>query len=365
MPLRITRRRDTGALVIVGSYKGRRIRESAGTDDPKLAREVAALREAELIRGVLLGERATKVSFAQAAEAYLCAEPRRQRTKDNIARLLRQLRDQPVAGIGQVTADMLRQKMLAPDAKPGTVVRSVIGPLSAVLNFAAARKWCDVPQFAIPKQDHGRTLWLRPAEFTALHAAAADHLRPLLTFLVCTGARLSEALELDWRQVDLAHARAEFIRTKNGKPRLADLPPAALLALANLPAPANGPRIGHVFLRPVAERRDPEHVLPHAPRMAAYIENDRYQGGQIRRGWSGALRRAGLAGFTPHDLRHTWATWHYAVHRDPLALRDAGGWSSLTQVERYAHLAPPGLVPAMLAAWGQPANSGTGTAGAA
>jgi integrase len=59
--------------------------------------------------------------------------------------------------------------------------------------------------------------------------------------------------------------------------------------------------------------------------------------------WYGALRRAGLdRELTPHDPRHTWASWHYALNRDLLALKHEGGWSSITLVERYAHLLPAG-----------------------
>ena len=66
-------------------------------------------------------------------------------------------------------------------------------------------------------------------------------------------------------------------------------------------------------------------------------------GGQIKKGWRGAIRRAHLdPELTPHDLRHTWASWHYAVHRDLLALKFEGGWSSVGLVERYAHLLPKG-----------------------
>ncbi|MBE9604261.1 tyrosine-type recombinase/integrase [Acetobacteraceae bacterium H6797] len=43
---------------------------------------------------------------------------------------------------------------------------------------------------------------------------------------------------------------------------------------------------------------------------------------------------------TPHDLRHTYSTWHYCVHRDLLRLRHEGGWSTVKMVERYAHLMP-------------------------
>jgi integrase len=75
---------------------------------------------------------------------------------------------------------------------------------------------------------------------------------------------------------------------------------------------------------------------PYADRRGSY-------GGQIKKGWYGALRRAGLdPGLTPHDCRHTWASWHYAVNRDLLALKIEGGWSSVTLVERYAHLLPKG-----------------------
>src|SRR5262249_30059977 len=74
-----------------------------------------------------------------------------------------------------------------------------------------------------------------------------------------------------------------------------------------------------------------------------YADRGREEGGQIKRAWRGAIRRAGLdPKLTPHDLRHTWASWRYALHRDLLALKLEGGWSSVALVERYAHLLPAG-----------------------
>ena len=46
--------------------------------------------------------------------------------------------------------------------------------------------------------------------------------------------------------------------------------------------------------------------------------------------------------YTAHDLRHSWASWHYALHKDLLRLKTEGGWSSVLLVERYAHLLPAG-----------------------
>lgn len=357
MPLRVARRKDTGALVFTGTVAGRRVRESAGTDNPRTAKDLCALREAQLLRGAYLGEKVSRVTFDQAALAYLKAWPHKQRTKDNIARLLPALRGRVLTTISQDDADRLRDTLLGHDAKPATFLRSVLTPLRAVLRFAAdpARGWCDPPRLGLPrgkKVGRGRTAWLTPAQATALVEAAADHLAPLLVLLLCTGARLSEALELEWEHVDLASARCGFglldgRGTKNGNVRQVILPPAAVAALANLPH-----RSGRVFLRPAFERRDPDAVDPAAPRMVAYADQERYQGGQIRRSWATACKRAGITGVTPHGCRHTWASWHHAVHRNLVRLMHDGDWSSITLVQRYAHDVPDGMDDEVRAWWG-------------
>ena len=61
-------------------------------------------------------------------------------------------------------------------------------------------------------------------------------------------------------------------------------------------------------------------------------------GGQIKTAFRGACRRAGIANFTPHDCRHTWATWHYVANRNLKALMELGGWKSEAMVMRYAHV---------------------------
>ncbi len=52
-----------------------------------------------------------------------------------------------------------------------------------------------------------------------------------------------------------------------------------------------------------------------------------------------------------HMIRHSWASWHYAVHKDLKKLRDEGAWESLEMADRYSHLAPGGMVPEILAFW--------------
>lgn len=330
MPLKVVRRKDTGSLTIVGTVKlpdgqGRRIRTRAASDDRRLADEEAAALEAKILRDAWHGERRGTRSFGEAVIAYLEAEPRSAGTHGRLTRLLRAVGDVPLSAINQETAVRARQAMLAPDGAPATIRRGVIVPLRAVLLHAhKALGWCDPPRFVVPKEPEGRTRYLLPTNAEKMIGEAAPHLRPLIEFLLCTGARMSEALELDWRDVDLVGARAILWRTKNGKRRIAALNGRCLSALAS----GNVGRSGLVF---------------RTHRGTPYGDRDRRGGGQIKTGWKAALRRSGLdPELTPHDLRHTWASWHYALHRDLLALKVEGGWSSVTLVERYAHLLPAG-----------------------
>ncbi len=159
--------------------------------------------------------------------------------------------------------------------------------------------------------------WLRPEEAERLIEACSPHLQPLVTFLFYTGARMGEALYLAWRDVNLQRAQVWFTNTKNGEARGVPLHDRVIAELANLPD-----RDGAVF---------------HRPDGRAY-KRKMDGGGQIKTAFKGACRRAGIENFTPHDCRHTWATWHYAANRNLAALMELGGWKSEAMVMRYAHV---------------------------
>lgn len=342
MPLRVTRRADTGALTIAGTVAGRRVRRRAQSDEPALAREEAATLEARLLRDAWHGERRGARSFAEAALSYLAAVPRSAGDKARLNRILRAVGTASLAEIDQAMVDRVRDKLLGRSPAPATVRRGVVTPIRAVLRHAMRRGWCAAPVFEVPREPQGRTRFLLPDEAERLIAAAAPHLRPLLLLLLGTGARLSEALELEWRDVDLVGGRATFWRTKNGRRRVAALSPRLVAALA-----AIGHREGKVFRWETKRRRDGT-----VRRSREYADRGRQGGGQVSRGWKGALKRAGLdPALTPHDLRHSWASWHYARHRDLLRLRQDGGWSSVALVERYAHLLPEGQEAAIARFW--------------
>ena len=341
MPLRLTRRPDSPVWHLTGTVAGQRIRETTGTADRRLADEYRATREAQLYRGAVHGAEAV-VTWEDACLSYIEVVLPSVGSRRLLLRLTEHLGRMRLADINQPSVDRAVATLCRPGAAPSTKLRNVIVPIQAVLNHAARRGWCSPPLVEKPRGATGikRTRWLTPAEYERLVAAAAPHLKPLLAFLCGTGARLGEALALDWRDVELRHQRALLRDTKNGRDHLAELPPATVAALAAIEH-----RTGPVF------RTD--DGAPYRPRLDA--------GGHIKTAWGGACRRAGIRDASPHTLRHTFASWHYALHRDLLRLRRDGGWQTVSQVERYAKLAPDALVPEIRAAWGLP-KVGTGLA---
>jgi len=412
MSLTIFRRRPGGTCYIrgtVGANPKIRVYEATGTADAKLAKLYRAKREAQLYEASLYGPRAV-VSFEQAALSYLEFEARSDRTRFDIARVVDHFDRFGVSllrHINQDAADAAVAAIVGKDAAPATKRRAVYAPLTAILNHAHARGWCETPRFQMPSLPRGKTRWLTPAEALRLIAAAAPHLRPLLLFILCTGARLSEALYLDWADVDLPAAKAVFrdVKARTGREhdRAAALPEAAIMLLANLPMmesddvrPQSATR--NARLRDVPALRPVDRALGNAagndgadataaadsrtddaagPAMqgvpvkneparsvarsgavfrtddgSPYADTGRQFGGQIKTGFRTARVRAQLRDLSPHDLRHTWATWFYAITKDTLLLKHEGGWESAAMVERYAHLMPSALIGEIRSVWG-------------
>jgi integrase len=309
----------TGTVTPAGAAQGVRIRRRAGSDDPRLAGEEAAALAAQILRDHHHGERRGTRGWAEAVASYRAFQDRSPGTIALLIRLTRHFRDTPLRQIDQAAIDRACRVILRDGAKPATRLRNVIAPTRAVLQHAARRGWCDPLLIEAPAVQARRTPCLLPAQFEALRAAMRGH-QVLLTWLICTGCRRGETQALAWPDVDLTGAKARLWAdtTKAGKSRVIDLPPAAVAALASLPH-----RIGLVF-------------GPTNPRKALAT----------------AARKAGVVIRGVHDLRHTWASWQYAVTPDLLRLKEAGGWSSASQVEVYAHLMPAGHVDAIRRVWG-------------
>ncbi len=319
MPLKLVHRPKSPYWIMRGTVRGISIEESTGTTDKAVAEEIRAKREAEILTESVYGKSIT-VTFAHAVADYLehgsGAKRFMQPVLDHFGTtLLRQ--------IDQHAIDTAAKKLF-PKAGPATRNRQVYTPISAVLHHAASKGWCPKPVIARPKQPEGKVRWIKPDEADKLIDACAVHLRPLVVFMLYTGARTGEALWLDWSDVDLAKRQVTFPKTKNGEPRSVPLHPRVIDELSKLTR-----RTGDVFLT----NRGKSYTKPDPDDDA-----DTSAGTRIRNGFKGACDRAGIVDFTPHCCRHTWATWHYQMNRDLTRLQELGGWKSIEMVLRYAHV---------------------------
>jgi integrase len=311
MPLKLVRRHGSPNWYLRGSIRGVAVDESTGVADRRAAETIRSKREWEIIEASIHGRKAT-TTFLEAAIDYIEDGGERRYLKP----LIDFFGTTPLAKIDQAAIDRAAD-FLKPKAENSTRDRQIYSPISAVLKRAAKRNLCDWRQIERPSQPKGRVRWIAPAEADQLIRACSPHLRPLVIFLFYTGARVSEAIYLEWQQVDLARRQVQFLAAKNGEPRGVPLHPRVIQALERL-----SHRDGAVFRR--SDGRPYERKADG--------------GGQIKTGFKGACKRAGVVNFHPHDCRHTWATWHYAANRDLVALMELGGWKSERMVLRYAHM---------------------------
>lgn len=317
MPLKVVKRHGSRYWYLRGTVRGLAVDESTGTNCKETAEEIRAIREAEILHRSVYGKQAT-ASWLEASTSYV-ENGGEVRFLDGINALFGMT---PLARIDQSAIDK-GARALYPNGQDSTLNRQFYGKVSAVLKHAAKRGMCDYRVVSRKPEPLKKFRWLKPLEAEGLIEAAAAHLKPFIILSLYTGARVSEALYLDWEQVDLSGAHVSFLETKNGTARGVHLHPRVVAALANLTH-----REGCVFHTHEGLRYEPKGD----------------GGGQIKTGFSAAIRRAGLSTnvkekkVTPHTLRHTFASWHYQHHRDLRALQDVGGWKSLSMVMRYAHL---------------------------
>lgn len=286
---------------IDGQLNGERIRESTRETERKDAEGYALRREADARRVAEFGPEAV-LTFGTATGLYLDAG-KSERYLTPIfnkweGRLVRNIKPGHVQDLARA---------LYPYAGPATRNRQVIAPTQAVINHAAKRGLCApimVERFFVPKHQPkvATRQWLEK-----FMAAASPHLAAFACFMAMTGARVSEAIRLDWEDVDLNAATALLRLTKNGDPRVATIPPALLARLSSLPD-----RDGPVF---------------------RYVSRQSFQ-----TPWANAEKRAAIEHIKPHDAgRRLFASEMVQAGVDPVTVAKAGGWKSVRMVvEVYA-----------------------------
>lgn len=165
------------------------------------------------------------------------------------------------------------------------------------------------------EENNRRLRYLSKEEAHALEEACTKHLRPIVITALNTGMRKGEILSLKWENVDLKHGFILLDRTKNGERR--EIPINKTL---------------RATLTEIERRLDIPWVFHDAQTGSPY--------GDIKNSFNGARRRAKIADFRFHDLRHTFASQLVMAGIDLTTVSRLLGHKDLTMTLRYSHLSP-------------------------
>lgn len=287
-----------------GKVAGRRLRGSCQTTDQvKAARKASQVEEREWKRD-LDGDEAV-LTFAQAASMY--------RAGGKSSRFLEKIEDHwKDTLVKDIKPGSIRQMAieLYPNACNATRNRQAIVPCQAVINHAAENELCPhikVKRYKVEKKIKPpfTLAWVD----TFCRHATNDYIAALALFMFATGARISEALAVEWEHVDLPRCTALIPKTKISEQRLVNLPPRVVAAIANLT---------QVRGRPVFFYRKRADCM---------------------RQWDNTIIAAKLKRMTPHSGRHGFATTTLQSRKiDPKTAAWLGGWKSIRHfMETYAH----------------------------
>lgn len=236
------------------------------------------------------------------------------------------------APIPSQAKDAAYRDALAPRRHSPATINRYLAALSHVFTYAVKEiGWLDdnpLTKVSKEKEPRGRCRYLSESERDRLLLACRDSASPDLydavVIALSTGARQMEIMGMRWPQVDLNRRRATLEDTKNGETRV---------------LPLTGHALEIMEARAKVRRIDTDLIFPARSRPRRYDATPpEVKPLDLRTPFETALKRADVADFTWHDLRHTAASY-LAMNGASLAeIATFLGHKTLAMVWRYAHL---------------------------
>lgn len=309
--------RRGGKKVYVATYDSRREAVAADEDFRTTQRKIE--------RGELPPNVDTKRTFGASVKTWLKTLEGKSASHGEYASrmdlyLLPRFEHVPVIEIRR--ADIITWRDELGDRVGAATVSTVMGTASSAFTYFVDRGWIETNPFhkvKRPKADGRVFPWLEsPEAITRLLAELPQSRRTIVAFLVGTGCRLDEALNLCWDDVDLEHRLVTIRKSKSRKVRRVPIFDSVLPVLKEMKL-ARG---GSSFLWP---GRKPGRPLTQP---------------SIWKPFKAAVERAGLPKeLRLHDLRHTFASLFLVDGGDIFKLSRILGHHSVVITERtYAHL---------------------------
>lgn len=236
----------------------------------------------------------------------------------------------PFYRVHRRTLQDLADRLVADGIAPATI-NVTFGALGAIYGRAVQRYELEVSPTAgvkLPAVRNGRERFATPTEARALLAAAPERDRGIWATAMYAGLRRGELMALRWEDVDLAAGTIEVLRgwdehgpttTKNGTSRR--VPIAAVLR-------------EHLAAQQLRQAPGVDLVFGLAPGRP-------FRADRLQERADAAWAAAKLERLTPHDCRHTFASFAITARVNAKALSVYMGHSKISEtIDRYGHLMP-------------------------
>ena len=304
------------------------------------AEQFLATTEHRKASGEYVDASAGRVTFAAYATAWAAAQPHRASTAASVEGILRS-HALPVFGTRQIATirtSEIQAWIAGLELAPSTVA-VVYGKVAAIFRAAEedrviARSPC-TRRIRLPRPPGGEVVPMTPEQVRAMVEAVSERYGALVILLAGSGLRPGEALGLTIDRVDFLRRTIrvdrQLVTVPNEPPRFG--PVKTTSSVRTIPVP-------QVALDELAR-----HLEHHSPGPHGLIFTDG-KSDPIRRNalghiWRRAAARAGVEGFTPHDLRHYAASVLIDQGASVKAVqRHLGHASATTTLDTYAHLWP-------------------------
>ena len=315
--MRLFKRKPDGVYWIDYFADGRRIRESTGTNNRKLAEQCLHSRLGDVVQGKFkLKDRSPSPYFREFSDKFLewAKQNKRSWKRDwhSIQNLMPSFGHRRLSAIHPFHVESYKSSRKA-EVKPATVNREV-ACLKRVLNLAV--EWGVIGHNPIScvklyKEPQTCVRFLTEEEAGRLVEACSEPFKWVVVTALHTGMRRNEILFLRWEHVNLREGFIAVTETKNDE------------------------------IRYIPMNKTMTEMLNNIPRRGEFVfaqKNGRPYS-WIGRAWRNAKANAGVE-CRFHDLRHTYASHLVMNGTDLPTIKELLGHKSLAMVERYSHLSP-------------------------
>jgi integrase len=300
--------------------RGRRVYVKAGPSK-KVAEQIERDLKTKIVKGEYLGIYDEKrVLFRDFIPRYLAYSQanKRPESASRDARSLKALAesfgDRYLAEITPEPIEAHKERRLQ-TVKPATVNKE-LATLKHLYTLAMRWRYVNrnpVREVKLLKEPPGRLRYLLPEQYFRLLHACALRSPTLKAIMICarhTGMRQGEILSVTWSDVDLRERTVTLRQTKNNELRMLPINDTLLSELRALPRPLDSQ--ARVF--------------------------DGWTRAALTMAFRRATKRAGIADFRFHDLRHDFASQLVMRGANLRTVQMLLGHKDLRMTTRYAHL---------------------------